>query len=70
VVPHAEIGNTLVDYFLPKKPEVSTEGLEMECPECKTKYVYQQNELWYERNWCFKAASLHACRINRLWRWL
>jgi hypothetical protein len=50
VVPHAEIGNTLVDYFLPKKPEVSTEGLEMECPECKTKYVYQQNELWYERN--------------------
>ena len=50
MVPHAEIGNTLVDYFLPKKPEVSTEGLEMECPECKTKYVYQQNELWYERN--------------------
>jgi hypothetical protein len=50
VVPHAEIGNTLVDYFFPKKPEVSTEGLERECPECKTKYVYQQNELWYERN--------------------
>jgi hypothetical protein len=50
VVPHTEIGRTLMDYFLPKKPEVSTEGLEMECPECKTKYVYQQNELWYERN--------------------
>jgi hypothetical protein len=39
-----------VEYFFPKKPEVPTEGLEMECPECKTKCVYQQSELWYERN--------------------
>ncbi len=52
VVPHAEIqnGNTLTDYFFPKKPEVPIEGIEMECPSCKTKHVYQQNELWYERD--------------------
>jgi hypothetical protein len=50
IVPHAEIGNRLVDYFFPKKPELPTEGLEMECPQCKTKYVYRQTELWYERN--------------------
>lgn len=50
VVPNGEVGNTLTDYFFPKKPEIPVEGIEMECPECKTKYVYQQNELWYERN--------------------
>jgi hypothetical protein len=50
VVPHAEIGGTLMDYFFPKKPEVPVEGQELECPECKTKSIYQQNELWYERN--------------------
>jgi hypothetical protein len=50
IVPHAEIGNTLTDYFFPKKPEVPSEGQELECPECKTKSTYHQNELWYERN--------------------
>jgi hypothetical protein len=50
VVPYSEIGDTLTDYFFPKKPEVPTDGLEMECPACKTKSVYQQHELWYERN--------------------
>jgi hypothetical protein len=50
VFPHAEIGDTLADYFLPKKPEISSEGQELECPDCKTKSIYQQNELWYERN--------------------
>jgi len=52
IVPHSEIGigRTLTDYFFPKKPEVPTEGLQMECPACKTTCLYQQNELWYERN--------------------
>jgi|HubBroStandDraft_2_1064218.scaffolds.fasta_scaffold02528_4 hypothetical protein len=50
IVPHTEIGGTLMDYFFPTKPKVPTEGQELECPQCKTKYVYQQNELRYERN--------------------
>jgi hypothetical protein len=29
VVPHAEIGGTLMDYFFPKKPEVPVEGQEL-----------------------------------------
>jgi hypothetical protein len=36
IVPHAEIGDTLTDFFFPKKPEIPSEGLETECPQCRT----------------------------------
>ena len=39
---------TLVDYFLPTKPEIAAEGVERECPNCRAKFVYQRNELTYE----------------------
>jgi hypothetical protein len=39
--------NTLVDYFLPAKPEIGPEGVEHECPNCKARFVYQRNELTY-----------------------
>jgi hypothetical protein len=39
---------TLVDYFLPTKPEIAAEGVERECPNCRAKFVYQGNELTYE----------------------
>jgi hypothetical protein len=44
---HSRIGETLVDYFMPAKPEFPPEGLERECPNCKTKCTYWQNELRY-----------------------
>jgi|HubBroStandDraft_1064217.scaffolds.fasta_scaffold52486_1 hypothetical protein len=51
-----------MDYFFPTKPKVPSEGQELECPECKTKYVYQQNELRYERNGFF---GVLPCRNSR-----
>jgi hypothetical protein len=38
---------TLIDYFLPAKPEIAPEGEERECPHCKAKFVYRRNELTY-----------------------
>jgi hypothetical protein len=42
---HFEIGETLADYVLPPKPVFPPEGLECECPGCKAKATYQQNDL-------------------------
>jgi hypothetical protein len=40
--------NTLVDYFLPAKPEFPARGVERECPSCKAKFTYQKSELMYQ----------------------
>jgi DNA-directed RNA polymerase subunit RPC12/RpoP len=45
---HSRIGETLTDYFVPLKPELPTEGLELECPHCKTKSIYLRNDLTYK----------------------
>jgi hypothetical protein len=45
---HSEIGGTLLDYFLPVKPRFPVGGLQRECPDCKTRSIYQQNELRYQ----------------------
>jgi hypothetical protein len=46
---YSEISETtLIDYFLPAKPEIAPEGVERECPGCKARFVYQRNELTYE----------------------
>jgi len=47
---HSEIGNTLADYFLPEKPKLPPEGLEMECPHCNTRAAYQPTELRYNES--------------------
>ena len=45
---HAKIiDTTLSDYLLPPKPTFPDEGLEMRCPNCANKTVYQQHELVY-----------------------
>jgi len=49
VFTHSQVGQKLVDYLFPEKPKFPPEGLERECPNCKTKGVYQRNELKYER---------------------
>ena len=46
----SEIGNTLADYFIPKKPKLPPEGLEIECPHCKSKAAYRPNELRYRES--------------------
>jgi hypothetical protein len=49
VFTHSQVSQRLVDYFFSEKPTFPQEGLERECPNCKTKAVYQRNELKYER---------------------
>ncbi|HEX4002274.1 MAG TPA: hypothetical protein VHX36_06470 [Candidatus Acidoferrales bacterium] len=44
---YAEISETLADYFLPAKPQISAEGVERQCPNCKKKFIYMRNELTY-----------------------
>jgi hypothetical protein len=44
---YCEIGESLLDYFFPKKPEMPTEGVERQCPACKAKFIYQQFELMF-----------------------
>jgi hypothetical protein len=44
---YSEIGESLLDYFFPKKPEIPLEGVECECPTCKAKFIYQQYELMF-----------------------
>ena len=39
----------LIDYFVPLKPELPPEGLELECPHCKAKSIYLPNDLRYEK---------------------
>jgi hypothetical protein len=46
--PYSEISeDTLVDYYLPAKPELPHEGTERECPNCKAKFTYRKSELIY-----------------------
>ncbi len=44
---YCEIGESLLDYFFPKKPEMPREGVECQCPTCKAKFIYQQYELMF-----------------------
>jgi hypothetical protein len=46
---YCEIGESLLDYLFPKKPEMSVEGVECECPTCKAKFVYLQYELVFRK---------------------
>lgn len=45
---HSQVGETLANYFIASKPEFPPEGLEFECPHCKTKSLYLRNELRYQ----------------------
>jgi hypothetical protein len=47
VFTHWRISDKLADYFLSPKPAFPLEGLECECPNCRTKSNYRQNELRY-----------------------
>jgi hypothetical protein len=47
---HSKIGNTLADYFLPEKPKLPPEGLDIECPHCKAKATYRPSELRYRES--------------------
>ena len=46
---HSETGGTLIEYLFPLKPKFRPEGEKCECPNCKTKFTYEQSELRYER---------------------
>jgi len=45
---YSEIGDTLIDVFIPLRPEFPSKGVERECPHCNEKATYQQNELRYQ----------------------
>ncbi len=45
---YSQIGDTLVDVFIPLRPEFPPQGVESECPHCKAKAFYQQNDLRYQ----------------------
>ncbi len=47
VFTHSQVSQTLADYFLPEKPKFPPAGFERECPNCKAKSIYQENELRY-----------------------
>ncbi len=42
---YCQIGESLLDYLFPKKPDMPPEGVECQCPTCKAKFVYLQYEL-------------------------
>lgn len=44
---YSQIGDTLVDVFIPLRPEFPPEGVARECPKCKAKATYQIDELRY-----------------------
>lgn len=46
--PLCEISNTLANYFIAEKPKFPRSGMECECPRCKFKLTYKQNELRYQ----------------------
>jgi hypothetical protein len=50
VFTHSEIPNTLVDFYLPMKPEFPPEGLRCECPNCKAESVYRASELTFQHD--------------------
>jgi len=45
---YSKIGDTLLDVFIPSRPEFPPQGVERECPHCKQKAIYQLNELRYQ----------------------
>jgi DNA-directed RNA polymerase subunit RPC12/RpoP len=44
---HSKIRDTLANYFFAAKPDFPSDGLELECPHCGTKSIYQRTELTY-----------------------
>jgi len=42
------IRESLTDYFMPLKPEMPPQGVERECPHCKTISSYQRPDLIYQ----------------------
>jgi hypothetical protein len=47
VLPQAEVAVTEGRFF-PEKPQFPPAGLLLQCPDCNTPHIYQENELWYE----------------------
>jgi hypothetical protein len=47
---HSEVGSDrrLVDYLYPTAPEIPVDGIELECPSCKTRNLYTSRDLRYE----------------------
>ena len=46
---HSYVGHSreIDDYLHPTEPAVPAEGVELECPKCKTKAVYYSADLRY-----------------------
>ncbi len=44
---YCEIGESLLDYFFPQKPEMPPEGEERQCPVCRGKSNYVRYELMF-----------------------
>jgi ribosomal protein S27E len=46
---HSYVGHArnVEDYLYPTEPVVPHEGVELECPKCKTKAVYHSTDLRY-----------------------
>ena len=42
---YSQIGDTLLDFFIPSRPEMPPKGVERECLTCKAKATYQQTEI-------------------------
>jgi predicted RNA-binding Zn-ribbon protein involved in translation (DUF1610 family) len=40
----SQIGDTLLDYLIPARPNIPPEGVEYECPTCRTTSIYRRYE--------------------------
>jgi hypothetical protein len=48
-IEHADIDDSLWNYFFPAKPVLPVEGISKTCPNCSATFTYQPVELVYER---------------------
>jgi hypothetical protein len=50
---HAKISDTFANYFIAEKPDFPSGGLELECPNCKQRAMYQRAELMFQSERAF-----------------
>jgi predicted RNA-binding Zn-ribbon protein involved in translation (DUF1610 family) len=46
---HTKIGERLIDYLDPTKPEMPREGVKLDCPNCGQRELYRRIDLNYVR---------------------
>jgi hypothetical protein len=47
IIHYREIGDSLIEYFIPEKPEMPREGMVCACPICNANSIYKQSDLTF-----------------------